>query len=212
MQIARIKKYYKKEADLLLYPPVDIEKCTFESKNQKLKNDYYVAIAPFEPNKRGDLIVEAAKSTGIKIKILGEGSLRKKLRRMAKGFDNIEFLGWVTEEEKYTLLAGAKGLIFAGIEDFGITQIEAVASGTPIIAYKAGGSLDVVKDKENGVFFKEQSSESLSQAILEFEELYKKENTFNPELLRSSTEKFSGENFQNCFREYVENWFSHFNI
>jgi len=198
----RVRKYYKRMADTIIYPPVEIEKCYAETAEVKLENNYYVAISPFEPNKGGKLIIECAKKLGLNVKILGEGSLSVKLKPLAKGFSNIEFLGWVAEDEKYRLLAGAKGLFFCGVEEFGIAAVEAMACGTPVLALKAGGALDFVQDGINGVFFEESNLDELTDAVRCLNNLWK-EGSFNVNKIKNTVAKFSKVRFKKEFSEFV---------
>ncbi len=161
----RIRKYYKRDYDRIIRPPVDVQKAIY---NEKL-GDYYVAVAPFEPNKYGDIIVEAAKHSGFKIKIIGEGSMKKKLEKSSKGFRNIEFLGRIGEKEKFQILSRAKGFITMGTEDFGIAPVEAQACGIPVIGYNQGGIKETVINDKTGILLEKRTKESLSKAIEDLE-------------------------------------------
>jgi glycosyltransferase involved in cell wall biosynthesis len=145
----RIKKYWDREVDKVISPPVDM----YKGKINLKRENYYIAGAPFEPNKRGDFLLECASKIGFNLKILGTGSMKKKLKRKYRKYENIEILDWVSEEEKWKLISNARGMIVAGIEDFGIFSIEALSAGTPIIAYKGGGSLEIVNENISGLFF-----------------------------------------------------------
>ena len=158
----RMQKYYKIDNVPVIFPPVDIKSCLL---HKSTKEQYFLSIAPFEPNKNGDLAIECAKKHGFNLKIIGTGSGLKKIRKSAKKYRNIEILGWVDEKQKLHLLAGAKGLLFCGIEDFGIAAVEAIGSGTPVIALKAGGALDYIVEGETGVFFENENADNLWAAI-----------------------------------------------
>lgn len=201
--LKRVKKYYRRDEATIVYPPVYVDMCKVSDK----KEDYFVSIAPFEPNKRGDLVVEVAKKTGIKLKIIGKGSLMKSLQKSASGFNNIEFLGFISEEEKFNLISRAKGLFFVGIEDFGIVPVEAIASGTPVIAYAKGGALDTVIDEKTGVLFYEQSVEAIEEAIKRLDKAVEK-SVFNVKYMRKFVEKFSKERFINEMYGLIENTLS----
>ncbi|MBT4384318.1 glycosyltransferase [Candidatus Peregrinibacteria bacterium] len=159
---ARIKKYYGRESEVIL-PPVDLTKFSKASK----KEDYYLAVGRLIPYKRFDLVVQACESLGRPLKIIGSGSELSRLKKMAGPYT--EFLENVTDEELSEFYQGAKALIFPQLEDFGIVPLEAMASGTPVIAYGAGGALETVVEGKSGLFFKEQTVKSLSKAIKEFE-------------------------------------------
>jgi glycosyltransferase involved in cell wall biosynthesis len=201
----RVLKYYKRAADKVIYPPVYID--LFD--NSKEKEDYYVSIAPFEPNKRGDLVVDVAIKLGIKVKILGKGSTLKKLQERAKGYDNVEFLGFVSESEKVNLLEKAKGLFFVGLEDFGIVPVEAIACGTPVIAYGDGGAMTTVIDGKTGVHFYEQSVEAISEAVERCEKI-RMQGAFDRKVMRAHAEKFSKERFVKEIHEFAENSWKEF--
>ncbi|MBP5204276.1 glycosyltransferase [bacterium] len=147
----RIKKVWRKDA-VLIYPPVTINKTTNKNIINK-REDYYIVGAPFDHNKGGDFILHCAKELKFNLKIIGDGNLFNKLKNKYKNCKNIEFLGWVEEEEKFKLLSNAKGFIMGGIEDYGIFCAEAISCGTPVIAYKNGGSLEIVKKNKSGMFF-----------------------------------------------------------
>lgn len=162
----RIEKYYQRKPDAVVYPPLGIE----EVKINKKKEDYFVA-SPFDPNKGGRLIVEAAMLYGFKLKLYGTGPLFKELKKKARKYKNIEFLGWVSDAFRWELISRAKGCIYAGVEDLGIIALEAMACGVPVVAYKAGGVVETVKEGKTGVFFNDQKASALYEAILKLETL-----------------------------------------
>lgn len=157
----RIRKYYRRESNVI-NPPVETEKF-FISKDI---SDYYIAGGRLVPYKRFDILVSAFNRLRWPLKIFGDGPEINRLKKIAK--PNIEFLGQIAEEEKNKLLSRARAFINPQIEDFGITTIEAMSSGRPIIAYGDGGAAETVKENETGVFFKRQNWESLYTALLNF--------------------------------------------
>jgi glycosyltransferase involved in cell wall biosynthesis len=161
----RVRKYYKRDYHRIINPPVDVESMSYDEN----LSDYYVAIAPFEPNKYGDVIVDSAKHFGFKLKIIGDGSMKKKLEKGAKGFKNIEFLGYISEEEKVKVLSRARGFIAMGTEDFGIAPVEAQACGVPVIAYDSGGIKETVLHNKTGILLNTRSKEALGNAIEDLE-------------------------------------------
>ena len=161
----RVKKYWGREVDAVIYPPSE----RFSGEIVMEREDYFVAGAPFEPNKRGDFLLECAKELGFNLKIIGGGSMKKRLKRKYRKDSNIEFLDWVTEEEKWELLSQAKGFLVGGIEDYGIFSCEAISCGTPILAYKGGGSVEIIKEGRSGLFFSDW-------AVWNFEKEMKKFN------------------------------------
>ena len=140
------------------------------------------------------------------MKIIGTGGCEEKLKKPAK--KNIEFLGRTSDEKTAELLSEARALIFPQLEDFGITPLEAMACGVPVIAYKEGGAVETILDGKTGVFFKDQTVESLKKAILEF---IKKENKFNRKAIREHAEKFSPSVFDKKIIKFVESKWAEFN-
>jgi len=188
----RIKKYYKRDADVI-YPMVDIEDFYIS----KSKKDYYLAVGRFTPYKKFNLIVDAFNELPYKIKIVGTGVQEKELKAKAKS--NIEFLGFVPENELKDLYANAKALIFPQVEDFGITPLEAMSSGRPVIAFNQGGALETVLDQKTGIFFKEQNTAHLKAAIEKCEKM-----TWDSKQIRSHAKKFSSDVFEKQLYKYIE--------
>ena len=113
---------------------------------------------------------------------------------------NIRILSNITDSQKTAYLSNAQALIFPGIEDFGITPLESLASGTPVIAFKGGGVLDYLKENKNAIFFNNQTSNSLNRALVKFE---KNKNEFNSEDLRKTILNFSNQSFINKFKKII---------
>ena len=207
----RIKKYYERESEVI-YPPVDIDRFKILDSRFK-KRDYYLFVSRLIPYKRADLAVEAFNELGLPLKIVGTGSEEAKLKRIAK--KNIEFFGFIDDSDLAKLYQGAKALIFPGEEDFGIVMVEALASGTPVIAYKAGGALDIVKEGKTGIFFESQEVGSLISAIKRFDEPVR-QSLAQQALAGGSTyknmsldciknaERFKKENFKERFLDLVK--------
>lgn len=157
----RVQKYWKRKADYVVYPPV--EKFTGEILDKR--EEYYVSGAPFEPNKGGEFLLDCAVALGFELKIIGSGGNEKKLKKKYAKFNNIHFLGWVSEEQKWEIFSRAKGYIMTGIEEFGIFPVEAMSCGTPILAYAEGGISETAKEDVSGIFFKEKTIESFRKAF-----------------------------------------------
>jgi glycosyltransferase involved in cell wall biosynthesis len=162
----RVSKYWDRQVDRVVYPPFK----EYKGETVLKRENYFVAGAPFEPNKRGDFLLHCASKLGFRLKLIGSGSMKKKLKRKYKRFKNIEFLDWVSEKEKWEILSNAKGFIVAGIEDYGIFCAEAVSCGTPVLAYNGGGSLEILKEGESGLFFKEWDIEEFEKTFRKFKE------------------------------------------
>lgn len=197
---ARIKKFYSRDAEVI-YPPVSLsQKSKVESQNSR--RDYYFIVSRIVGAKGLDLAVETALKLGIKLKIAGAPAgyytEHNKLREMAKG--KVEFLGHVSDEELVELYSGAKAFFaLAKDEDFGITPVEAMACGTPVIAYHGGGYKETVVDGKTGIFFHELSVSSLVDAVKKFERL-----TIRQEDCRKQAEKFSKERFKREIAAFVQ--------
>ncbi|MFH0956163.1 MAG: glycosyltransferase [Candidatus Falkowbacteria bacterium] len=196
----RIKKYYKRESTVI-YPPVEIEKF----KISREVGDYFLIGSRLAPYKRVDLVIEACKKLGKKLKIYGDGVDLERLKKMAKGCPSIEFLGWVDDAAKAELYSRCLAFIYPQEEDFGITAVEAMASGRPVIAYKRGGVMETVVDGITGVFFDEQTPASLAEAINNFDA-----SKFNSEIIKQHAEKFSVSRFKNEITKYIEESWENF--
>lgn len=182
----RIREFYNIEASVI-YPFADLKDFSGLDLKNKKPGDFYLMVSAFAPNKRCDLAIEAFNTNGKKLKIVGSGQQEGFLRKMAKS--NIEFLGPQSRKAVIDLMSAARGFVFPGIEDFGITPLESLAAGTPVIAYKAGGVLETL-NTETGLFFKEQTVDSLVQAIDRFEGMH-----FDAEKLKQQAHAFSKERF-----------------
>ncbi len=196
----RIRKYYHRESTVI-YPPVEIGKFS----PSDAVDDYFLVGGRLAPYKRFDLVISAFRGLDKKLKIFGDGVDLERLKQLAKGAENIEFVGRVSEERRAELYRGAIAFINPQEEDFGITMVEAMASGRPVIAFEAGGAKEIVVENVTGVFFKEQSVEALKQAILGL-----KSESFDPRTIRAQAEKFSVKRFKEQIGEFVENEYKKF--
>ena len=160
----RIQKVYGKEAMVINYP-IDTDKFTFSDQKQ----DFYLASARMISYKRLDVIVEAFNWLGLPLVLTGDGPERERLEAEALG--NVQFLGHVSDAERKRLMAGARAVVVAALEDYGLVPVEANASGTPVIAYGAGGVLDTQVPGKTGVFFQRQTPDSLQSSLLKSLEL-----------------------------------------
>lgn len=188
----RITKYYQRHSDVI-HPFVDLK--DFENLTNE-KEDYYLMVTAFAPNKRVDLAIKAFNKNKRKLVIIGSGQQEKELKMMANS--NIEFKGNVSRKQVVDYFSKARALIFPGVEDFGITPLEALAAGTPVIAYKIGGVLETLNDKV-AQFFDRADENSLTEAIEEFEA-----RSFDRNLLIKRASQFSKENFKTNMSEYIE--------
>jgi len=184
----RIRRIYNREAEVV-YGPADIEQ--FISVERK-PADYYLFFGQLTGYKRADLAIEACIKSGRKLVIAGSG-VKKKEKNKYKKTGLVTFKGRVSDEDRVKLFAEAKALLFPGIEDLGLVPIEANAAGCPVIAYRRGGALDTVKEGVTGIFFDEQTSDSLIKALELFEanqDQYKNRESFNAQVQQFSREAF----------------------
>jgi glycosyltransferase involved in cell wall biosynthesis len=157
----RIVKYWRRVPDYVLTPPIDF----FDAEIPRKRQNYIVAGAPFEFNKKGDFLLECIKDTDTKLKIIGTGSMYPSLKRKYEKYKNIEFLGNVTDDAKKRLLSNASCFVICGIEDFGIFPIEAMSCGTPVLAYKGGGVIENLNEGLNGYFFERWEKENFLNGL-----------------------------------------------
>ncbi|MSQ14461.1 MAG: glycosyltransferase family 4 protein [Dehalococcoidia bacterium] len=189
---SRIERFYHRQVEAVLYPPVDVERFHHTSE----PGEYYLIVSRLVPYKKVDLAVRAFNQLGLPLLIAGTGRDMEPLKGMAKA--NIKFLGWVDDEGLSGLYANCKALIFPGEEDFGIVPVEAQASGRPVVAYAAGGALETVTEGVTGTFFKEPVPEALAEAVVRIDDL-----SFDPVAIRSHAEKFDTKVFKSNLMEIV---------
>ncbi len=190
----RILKYYRRDSEVI-YPPVDVEGMVFETKKQ----DYYLVVSQLVSYKRIDLAVEAFNELKKELIIIGEGPDLKRLKKIARS--NIKFLGWQSSESLRQYYANAKAFIFPGEEDFGITPVEAQASGTPVIGFGRGGLLETVSGGETGLFFYKQDFKDLIDIVETFEASSGKFDCYK---IRENSLKFSRQRFENDLKKFLE--------
>ncbi len=196
-----IRKYYNRDS-VIIHPPVNIERFSQANSNQtkdkdKNKTEYFITVGRQTAYKKTDLIVQTCQQLNIKLKVIGGGPEHTKLKQMAnEPTSSVEVLDNVSDQQVNELLANSKAFIFAAEEDFGIAPVEALASGIPVIAYAAGGALDFIKPKENGLLFEKQTVQSLSYAIKQFNKLSWDKNT-----IRQSAKQFSSQEFSRKMSE-----------
>jgi len=196
----KIKVCYDRDS-VVIYPPVDLSKFNILDSIDENKGYYFLIVSRLNSYKSLDLVVKAINKLSLNLKIIGTGPYRQELERMAKGNEKIEFLGKVSDEELEKYYAGCRALIFPGEEDFGISPLEAQASGRPVIAFAKGGALETIINGETGLFFKEGNENSLKEAINYF---IKIENKFESSKIRAHALKFDKEIFKSNFKKYID--------
>ena len=189
-------RYYRRDSSVI-YPPVDVSRFSIA---EQATGDYYLIVSAFAPYKRLDIAVEAFNMLGKRLLIAGTGQEEKRLKAMAN--KNIEFLGWKSDTEVAELYRNCRALVFPGEEDFGITPVEAMACGRPVIAYGKGGALETVKglnapegagNNPTGVFFYEQTAEALKEAVNVVEANMR---AFDPSSIRQAAMAFDKGSFK----------------
>jgi glycosyltransferase involved in cell wall biosynthesis len=184
----RIAKHYRRESTVL-HPPIDTQRFTPGG----VVGDYYLVAARNVPYKRIDLAIAAAAKLGCRLIVTGDST-----DKLANSNPNVTFLGRVSEAKLLKLMREARALLFPQHEDFGMTALEMNACGRPVIAYGKGGALETIVEGETGITFREQTVDSLADAILRFEEL-----SFDSAAIRRHAERFSKVRFTAELRRMV---------
>jgi glycosyltransferase involved in cell wall biosynthesis len=194
----RIQKYYRRTSDIM-YPPVDRSAFSLSDDIQ----EYYITGGRLVSYKRFDLVIQVFNRLQWPLIIFGDGPELRALKRIAK--PNITFVGRVSEAEKARLLSRARAFIHPQVEDLGITPIESMASGRPVIAFGEGGVTETVIPGKTGVFFYEQTWEALLDTLLSFDH-----TAWDSEAIRAWTEKFDESRFTLQIKKYVQETYDAF--
>lgn len=196
----RIKKFWNRDARVI-YLPTDVSRF-YPSNNER--EDFYVAFSRLVPYKRIDLAISACKKLGKKLVVIGAGSEEKKLKELAGTDKNIIFTGRASDKDVLNYLQRCKALLFCAEEDFGFVPLEAQACGCPVIAFGKGGACETVIRNRTGIFFDKQTTDSLADSIISFEELDNK-GTFKKEEIIAHATSFTFERFKKEFEDAVQN-------
>jgi glycosyltransferase involved in cell wall biosynthesis len=188
----RINTYYGRNSGVI-YPPVDTSR--FQPSNHV--EDYFLIVSRLIPYKRIDLAVQAATQLGLPLKIGGKGRDLELLKAMAG--PTVEFLGYVPDEQLPDLMARCKAFLFPGLEDFGITPVQAQAAGRPVIAFGGGGALDTVIPGKTGELFNEMTVDSLAKVMQNFDA-----NAYDTAVIRTHAEQFDTGVFNRQIATFVE--------
>ena len=188
----RIWKHYRKES-YIIHPPVRSKFFTVGEN----KEDFFLIVSRLQEYKKVDLAVEVFNDLKLPLVIIGDGPMRELIEKKVTS-PHIKILGRQSDEVISEYYSKAKGFLFPGEEDFGITPLEAQASGTPVIAFGKGGALETVVNEQTGLFFEEQTISSMKEAINRFNKM-----TFNKQEIRAHAEKFDEEIFKNKMKNFV---------
>ncbi len=190
----RIKKYYRRNS-IVIYPPVELDKFYILDDLA----DYFLIGGRLAPYKRVDMVIEACNKLNKKLKIFGDGVDLPRLKEIAGDNENIEFLGRVDDKTRAELYSKCQAFLNPQEEDFGITVIESMASGRPVIAYRKGGAAETVIENVTGKFFNKQTVEDLVEVLRNFNS-----RSFDPKIIRQHAEKFSTERFKKEIKNFIE--------
>lgn len=191
----RIKKTYNRDS-VVIYPPVDVH--LFECRSDK--EDFYLTASRMVSYKRIDVIVDAFSAMpNKKLVVIGDGPEMKKIK--SKAGKNVEILGYQAFASLKYYMQRAKAFIFAAEEDFGIIAVEAMACGTPVIAFNKGGASETVSDNNTGILFNYQSPQSIKEAVLKFESLQDK---LDPSIIRAHSLQFGRNIFEEKIKQFID--------
>ncbi len=192
---AEIKKYYGRDSTVI-HPPVNIARFATPKSQISIPRSGFLAGGRLTPYKRNDIAVQACSELKLPLTVYGDGPDRKRLQAMAG--PSFTFTGFISDEAVVDLFAKSYAFIFPLIDDFGVVSIEALAAGTPVIAYKAGGASDYVVPGNTGEFFTPQTSEALGAVLKKFDS-----QKYNPAEIASFAQKFSSKDFRAKFNNFL---------
>lgn len=192
-----IKKYYGRDS-VVIHPPVDTERFRLSASSSQLPaKKGFVTVGRQVPYKKTEIIIEACNKLKFPLTVVGNGPENKRLKRLAG--PTVIFDSSADNKKVADYMAESEAFIFAAEEDFGITPVEAMASGTPVIAYKAGGALDYVVPGKTGEFFDQQNAESIKKVLSDFNF-----NNYYPDKIRKYANDFNQNKFQDKILRLVK--------
>jgi glycosyltransferase involved in cell wall biosynthesis len=190
----RIRRYYDRES-VVVPPPIDTD--FFSPSDSQDREDFYLAVGALVPYKRFDLLVRAFNTLGRRLIVAGSGPEERQLRALASS--NVDIRGWVSNEGLRRLYRTARALVYAGCEDFGMVAVEAQSCGCPVIAYRAGGMAETVREGTNGLLFGSQTEHAVIDGVGRFEKM-----NWPRERVTQGVEEFSREAFKVRIRGILE--------
>ncbi len=196
--VKRVQKYYHRTA-MPLHSFVNAKRFTIAKKPKP----YYLLAGRIVPYKRYDIVIEAFKELGLPLVVAGDGWGMPQLKAKSSNVQNIRFVGRVSDQQLAKLYAQCTAYIFPALEDFGITPLEAMASGRPVIAYGKGGATETILEGKTGIFFDKQTPESVIQAIKRFEQI-ERVKPFNPRQIREHALTFDKSVFKQRFKQVIK--------
>jgi len=193
----RISKYYDRDS-VVIFPPLQFPNINQKSLIKNQNSGYFLVVSRLEriSYKKIDIAIKACNELKLPLKIVGIGKGEKNLKKLAG--PTVEFLGQLTDEDLSYYYKNCRALLFPGIEDFGLVMVEAQAFGKPVIAFRGGGAMDIIKEGVTGEFFDKQTPNSLKETLAKFED-----NSYNGKLCRENAQRFSFQMFEKKFREFL---------
>lgn len=182
----RLEKYYRRESEVV-YPPA----IASIAEGKKGEGKYFLVVSRLSAYKKVDVVVEAFNKMGLNLLIVGEGEQKKYLNKIA--LKNVKVVGWKDEEDLKKYYKNARALIFPTVDDFGITMVEAMSYGVPVVAIRKGGAKEVVEEGITGEFFDAQTPEVLSDGVRRFME---NENKYDPNMIKEKANRFTEDKFR----------------
>ncbi len=191
----KLRAFYGREATVI-HPPFESHIFSYDSATKK--DTYFLAFGRMIHYKKFPLVVETFKRLGLPLKVVGSGPDERAVKRAAKGAQNIEILPFLETDQLVDVIRRAQATVVPQLEDFGLTTVESIACGTPVVGYNQGGTAEIVEEGLNGTLFSDQSVEGLTEAVARFQKM-----SFKPQDVARSANQFSKERFQEHFVELV---------
>jgi len=192
---ARIKKYYRRDSQVV-YPGIKISDDEKTDGKELKEKNYFLIVSRLAAYKKVDLVVEVFNKMNLPLVIIGEGEKLDEIKKNAK--ENIKVLGWQSDEEIKKYYRNARAFVFPAVDDFGLTIVEAMQFGKPVIALKDGGAKEIIQEGVTGEFFGAQTVEVMADGVRRFLE---NEKGYDAEVIKVEAKKFSKERFKGEFLE-----------
>jgi glycosyltransferase involved in cell wall biosynthesis len=195
----RIEKYYSRRSEVVYPPAVSLKHKNIETLKQGSDRGYFLAVSRLAAYKKIDVVVKAFNKIGLPLVVIGEGEQSSYLKKIAA--KNVKILGWKNDKDLEKYYQGSRAFIFPTVDDFGITMIESMSHGKPVLAIRKGGAIEIVKEGISGEFFDAQTPEVISDCVRRFME---KEGQYDSEIIKESSKKFTKKKFKERIMEIVE--------